>query len=269
MPSAHDRVGIALDLLTRGVSPFFERELQMVFHDTWQHVARSSLRTERTPQAIDAPPIHWDAHAMLSVMWDQWNAVFRARLSLTERSLVGELREFRNKWAHQTPFTDDDAYRVCDSVYRLLVAVHADPKTVAEVESLKWDLLREMLGRKLNEEIAQSRVSRRRMLDVTLYSICALSMCAASAMMFGQRNFSGVLIFSTFVMFTFAYLITQRLSRAVPVFGVHECLKCRKVIYTEVCPYCDPAVRPSSAVLKSGSSVRLPEIPAETLVAAR
>lgn len=267
MPSSHERIGVALDLLTQGIFPYFEREMQFVFHDAWQDVARTSLRTERNPYAVDPPPIHWDAHAILSVMWDQWNAVFRQHLSLTERSLVGELREFRNKWAHQTPFTEDDAYRVFDSVQRLLLAVDANGAAL-DVDSHKWDILREKLGKRLNQEIAQSQVSRTRIMDVALYTACALSICAASVTLFGERNFSGTMIFSSFVTFAFGYFIYQRLTRVVPIFGVHECPKCRKVIYTEVCPYCDPAVRSSSSVLRTGSSLKLPELRESVLAVA-
>ncbi len=258
MPSAHERVGIALELLTNGTYPFFEREMKYVYRDSWQQVARSSLRTERMSPATDPSAVHWDALAILSVMWDQWNAVFRPHLSLTERSLVGELREFRNKWAHQTPFTDDDAYRVCDSAQRLLKSVGAETE-VEQIESQKWDLMREMLGKRLNQEIARSQASGRRILDVALYCACACAMCSAAASVSGEKNFTATLVFSAFVLFTFAYMIYQRLTRRVPMFGIHECPKCRKVVYTKVCPYCDPAVRPTSAVLRT-SSLRLPEL---------
>jgi hypothetical protein len=33
-------------------------------------------------------------------MWDQWNVVFRKTLGNAERSLVSELRDARNRWAH-------------------------------------------------------------------------------------------------------------------------------------------------------------------------
>ena len=41
------------------------------------------------------------------------------------RKLVSELREVRNSWAHQNPFSLDDTYRALDSVQRLLSAVSA------------------------------------------------------------------------------------------------------------------------------------------------
>ncbi len=48
-------------------------------------------------------------------MWNQWNDVFRKTLGQAERTLVSELREVRNRWAHQEPFSSDDAYRALDS----------------------------------------------------------------------------------------------------------------------------------------------------------
>jgi hypothetical protein len=36
-----------------------------------------------------------------------------------------EIRDWRNKWAHQEPFSSDDAYRALDSAERLLSAVSA------------------------------------------------------------------------------------------------------------------------------------------------
>ena len=51
---------------------------------------------------------------------ESWNDVFRRTLGQAERSLVSELRDLRNKWAHQESFSTDDAYRAFDSAGRLL-----------------------------------------------------------------------------------------------------------------------------------------------------
>ncbi len=53
------------------------------------------------------------------MLWDQWNQVFSRTLGFSERSIVSELRETRNKWAHQNAFSSDDAYRALDSTARL------------------------------------------------------------------------------------------------------------------------------------------------------
>ena len=58
-------------------------------------------------------------------MWDSWNDVFRKTLGPRRAVLVQELRDHRNKWAHQEPFSSDDADRALDSMARLLTAVSA------------------------------------------------------------------------------------------------------------------------------------------------
>jgi hypothetical protein len=107
------RIAGALDLLTRGLAPFVEQRLKKVYGDAWRRNATGSFRDDRSRG--DANTVDWDAHSVLTVMWDQWNAVFRTELGHTERSLVSELREFRNRWAHQAEFDFDDTYRVLDS----------------------------------------------------------------------------------------------------------------------------------------------------------
>ena len=68
---------------------------------------------------------HMDAAALLKVMWDSWNDVYRNTLGHAEHSLVSELRDVRNRWAHQEQFSSDDTYRALDSTHRLLTAVSA------------------------------------------------------------------------------------------------------------------------------------------------
>ena len=67
-------------------------------------------------------------------MWDEWNQGFRNTLGHAERSLVSELRDVRNKWAHQKTFSTDDAYRAIDSIGRLLTAVSAEEATEGDAE---------------------------------------------------------------------------------------------------------------------------------------
>jgi hypothetical protein len=46
----------------------------------------------------------------------------------------------RNRWAHQTPFSSDDAYRALDSIGRLLTAISAPE--AKDLEEQKMALLR-------------------------------------------------------------------------------------------------------------------------------
>ena len=105
--SNHERVGKAMDLLKAGLAPFVEREFKNLY-------AGRALAEARRMQGDDRLLAHkklaeWDATALLKLMWEAWNDVFRRTLGHAERSLVSELRDVRNKWAHQKPFSSDDA----------------------------------------------------------------------------------------------------------------------------------------------------------------
>ena len=148
----HERVGKALALCRDGLAPFVEREL------------RAEHEADRTPQGLQAmledPTVagkailEWDVAALLKVMWDTWNGVFRKTLGRNERSLISELRDHRNRWAHQESFSSDDAYRALDSIARLLAAVSA-PQS-ADVDKMKQELLRLRFDEQVRSERRKS-----------------------------------------------------------------------------------------------------------------
>src|SRR5207245_2553603 len=96
------------------------------------------------------PIAEWDVAALLRLMWDAWNDVFGRTLGRAERSLVQELRDWRNKWAHQEPFSSDDADRALDSMARLLTAVSAPQ--AEDVSKMKMELRREIYDQQLRHE---------------------------------------------------------------------------------------------------------------------
>src|SRR5271165_2450674 len=136
----HERVGKALDLLKDGLQPFVEREMKAQHAQMWLDQARLSVAETQTHLFSGKGEPQWDSASLLSVMWNQWNVVFRKTLGQAERTLVSELRDVRNRWAHQKPFTGDDAYRALDSAGRLLTAVSAPQSD--EIEKMKMELLR-------------------------------------------------------------------------------------------------------------------------------
>jgi predicted AAA+ superfamily ATPase len=133
-----ERIDRALDLLKAGLGPFVEREFKNLYKEQALAEAQKMMMSER----LDAnrPFAAWDAAVLLRLMWEAWNNVFRRILGQAERTLVSELRDVRNRWAHQEPFSTDDAYRALDSASRLLTAVSAPE--AAEVEKIKMELLR-------------------------------------------------------------------------------------------------------------------------------
>ena len=146
-----DRVGSAMDTLKAGLAPFASREFIRHHRGQTNQMLQQILGE---PAQDPKKPFHrLDAAALLRVMWASWNDVYRDVLGQAERSLVSELRDVRNRWAHQEAFSSDDAYRALDSTHRLLTAVSSPAS--GEVETMKMELLRVRFDE-------QARTQRRR-----------------------------------------------------------------------------------------------------------
>ncbi len=236
MAQDHAQVTLALDALTRGLTPFVEEAMQKIYKDRWRSVVQDSFRGGRgLPQQTGNEP-NWDAHSLLTVMWDQWNSVFRNYLGHAERSLVSELRSFRNQWAHQESFQFDDTYRIYDSAERLLAAVKsAEALNVAQG---KRNLLKAEFDRELRAAYRRSKARRQTWQDVFIYTACCVAIVFAILQHLGSNAWLMVLS----VVLTFVFLVWQRVSEPPTAqFGAHECGGCGKIIYSDVCPYCEPA----------------------------
>ena len=146
--SNHERVGKALELLKGGLGPFVERELKSSYQGKAQAEACRLVGEDRLN--AKNPIAAWDAAALLKLMWEAWNDIFRRTLGPAERSLVQELRDHRNKWAHQQVFTSDDADRALDSMARLLTAVSAPQAD--EIGKMKMELRRLIFDEQMRSE---------------------------------------------------------------------------------------------------------------------
>lgn len=143
-----DRLTAALDLLRQGLGPFVEREFENVHGKRSEDIARSYFPDDRN---LSRKPIsQWDVSPLLKLMWDSWNDVFGKTLGRAERSLITELRDARNNWAHQASFSSDDTDRALDSIARLLAAVSAPEGE--EVTKMKLDLRRLMFDEQVRGE---------------------------------------------------------------------------------------------------------------------
>lgn len=155
----HERVGKAAELLRAGLAPYIEREFQTYFKSSAQSEALKFLGDDR--MLVGKKVGAWDAAALLKLMWESWNEVFRRTLGPAERTLVSELRDVRNRWAHQQLFSTSDAYRALDSAHRLLLAVSAEQAD--ELEKMKMELLRVQFDE-------QRRTEQRKSLGTTIES---------------------------------------------------------------------------------------------------
>ena len=153
--SNRERVGKALELLRAGLLPFIEREMKAVHGATWETVARGNApESKGSEKARKAGTVSWDTQALLAVVWDHWNAVFTKKLGRTDRSIVQELRDVRNSWAHEEPFTVEDADRAIDDVARLLTSVGAPE--AEEARKLRQELRRLSFEEQARKEVRKA-----------------------------------------------------------------------------------------------------------------
>jgi len=128
-----DRVGKTLDILSDGLKVFVAREMKAVHGERWRYAASDALRDHHFTD--DGTDLVLDTQALFLIMWDQWKTVFQRTLGHSERNYVSELREVRNKWAHQQPFSTDDTYRALDTAERGREATIRLKQIIGRIES--------------------------------------------------------------------------------------------------------------------------------------
>ncbi|GCE27569.1 hypothetical protein KDA_30530 [Dictyobacter alpinus] len=137
--SNSDRVGRGLELLNSGLKPFVVRELETTYGPRWKYEAVNVLQDHHITD--DGQDLHLDVQALMLIMWNLWNQVFKKTLGHAERNYVSELRIARNQWAHQELFTTQAAGRILENVSLLLKAISAHEQA-NEAERQRMDLFR-------------------------------------------------------------------------------------------------------------------------------
>lgn len=127
--SNRDRVGRALELFGVAFGPYVDRRM-----------SKKTPAGGNWKAAYPSDNVESDPSALINVMFDNWQNVFKNELKNHSRNMLGEVREWRNKWAHNESFPHDDAYRALDSVERLLAAI--DASEASEVGASKNELMR-------------------------------------------------------------------------------------------------------------------------------
>ena len=160
--SNRERVGHGLALLTRGLGPFVQRMCEQKYGRRTAEIVAGALPRLSDARVDGDDWKNFDGHALLVVMRQLWNEVFYEQLGQFERGLVNELLKARNDWAHEKPFSTEDAHRALDSIQRLLTAISA--KEAAEAEEMAVGLLRvryeESTRRQTKQVVSQPTSSR-------------------------------------------------------------------------------------------------------------
>lgn len=137
--SNRELVDKGLQLLREGVTPFACQQFESILGCQWIHEINRELNNKVKFNGNGYP--EWDNYALLKVMDIYWKEVFSQVLGKMERSWLNELREVRNRFAHEQHFSSDDAYRGLDTMQRMLQSVSAGDHA-AMVAKLKEMVLR-------------------------------------------------------------------------------------------------------------------------------
>lgn len=140
-----DLVGQGLAILGRELEPFIERVIapQIRPGAVWTVLlrAKDAGKSGRTPDRDYETSDYQCQLRAITESLPEIGFAFNDALSRAEQNLAGELREVRNKWAHRTPFSADDALRALDTIERLLKAI-GQPAASAEVRVIRLDAQR-------------------------------------------------------------------------------------------------------------------------------
>ena len=140
-----ERVSKALDLLSDGLRPKCEQTWQGFFGDDWPAALRRQMRGHQSAGDVS------DVAFLLNGMKATWNEIFGHGFSPSIRSLVFEVADTRNNWAHKQQFSSDDTVRALDSMERLLEAF-GDTEQRQQIRNSRRDLMRQMFDEEARSE---------------------------------------------------------------------------------------------------------------------
>jgi hypothetical protein len=156
-----ERVGRGLELTRTAIAPFIQRELKSKYKTRWwQDGVQPALTgaigkdAQSSTMSDDERFTKLDAQALIAVMQSNWKQVFDQQLGNTARNYVNEIRDVRNNWAHQQPFSADDAHRALDTMTRLCEMLGAPEQE--ELRKEARDLLRQRFEQETKREIKKS-----------------------------------------------------------------------------------------------------------------
>ena len=155
--SNRERIQRGFEVLAEGLGPFVDDRMSAAAKEAggdW--IALMEARDE-AKNGVKKKYDKNDPAVQLRMMTDEWR-VFSKVLSRAQQSLASELRETRNKWAHNEKFTGDDTYRALDTMERLLTAVGA-PHEVETVRQLRMDHQRTAFEADTKKAVQQSEIA--------------------------------------------------------------------------------------------------------------
>lgn len=151
-----ERVGKAFDLLSEGLRDEVDEVMTRVYDtvdwpDAW---AKAEAQRRGGPQRTLAKH---DVQVQLRAITEE-GYHFKDVLSRAQQGFASELRETRNLWAHNEPFSSDDTSRALDTIERLLQAV-GSVDSANDVRKIRLDLQRTVYEDQTRKQAKRVKVS--------------------------------------------------------------------------------------------------------------
>ena len=134
-----DRISKAFDLLSEGLQDVVDEVMTKVYGSSQWPTMWADEDARRRGSAPKILAKH-DVQVQLRAITER-GYEFRDVLSRAQQSFASELRETRNRWAHNAAFSSDDTTRALDTTERLLQAVGAGD-SAGDVRKIRLDLQR-------------------------------------------------------------------------------------------------------------------------------
>jgi len=160
--SNKDRIGEALDLFVFAYRPFVVETLANKYKVNVDEAAAKAQeflsQGARAGSFIPSSPDEWDVGSIFSIVQTDWQYNFRYQLDSADRSMLHEVKDVRNGWAHQKSFNINDTQRALDTVHRLLLSIGAQ-KEAQTVDELAQETMRTRFAEM--QRVATDRAKRK------------------------------------------------------------------------------------------------------------
>ncbi len=154
--SARKYVFEGMEMLPEVLGPFVKERLNNARPRDWQ---RRPVEKELNLRRAEGK-VEWDQATLLRAMDIYWPEAFARVMGRAERSMVNELREVRNRLAHNGSFSFDDAERALDTMGRLMAAIDATA-TARRLQAMRDEIARTRLADSPQEQDRAEDSNRR------------------------------------------------------------------------------------------------------------
>lgn len=151
-----DRIGRAFDLLSEGLHDVVDEAMTRKYgsgdwNERW--AAEDASRRGGPVRSITKQDVQTQLRAITEQGYH-----FKEVLSRPQQSFASELRESRNRWAHNDQFSSDDTARALDTMERLLRAVDSQD-SAEEIRRLRLDLQRTVYEEQTRKQAKRKHVA--------------------------------------------------------------------------------------------------------------